>query len=278
MKKRLLFFLSLILSGIIALIVYGTLVEPRQIAVRHIPIHNEYFGKILSDRVVVHISDLHLNDIGQREKKVLALLRELNPDFIFLTGDYIKWNGNYEAAIEFFSLLNAKVGTWAVMGDYDYSNSRKSCLFCHDKGSGNFTKLHSVRFLRDRAEEITLPAGSLLIAGVEYKKDENFLKDGKLDGLNGQMPAIILSHSPLSFDLLDRNQELIVLAGDTHGGQVPLPSWLTELFGYEKNSRYNYGLYESGRKKMFVSLGVGTSHVPVRLFRQPEIVVYHFEK
>jgi uncharacterized protein len=91
-------------------------------------------------------------------------------------------------------------------------------------------------------------------------------------------PSIILSHSPLSFNLLDRNQNLFMVAGDTHGGQVPLPfpSWLLRLIDYEKSASYSQGYFKKGNAKMYVSRGIGTSHIPIRLFRKPEIVVLHF--
>jgi predicted MPP superfamily phosphohydrolase len=69
-----------------------------------------------------------------------------------------------------------------------------------------------------------------------------------------------------------------MLSGDTHGGQIPLPGWFFGIMGYDKNALYNQGLFERGSKKMFVSRGIGWSHMPIRLFRRPEVVVFHFEK
>jgi predicted MPP superfamily phosphohydrolase len=46
--------------------------------------------------------------------------------------------------------------------------------------------------------------------------------------------------------------------------------------GYTKNALYNEGVFEKGQKKMYVSRGIGTSHIPIRLFRQPEVVIFHF--
>ena len=67
-----------------------------------------------------------------------------------------------------------------------------------------------------------------------------------------------------------------MLAGDTHGGQFALPSWLWNIIGYKKNAAYSQGLFEEGNKRMFVTRGIGTSHIPIRLFRRPEVVVLHF--
>ncbi|MCL4493055.1 MAG: hypothetical protein M1510_14355 [Nitrospirae bacterium] len=99
---------------------------------------------------------------------------------------------------------------------------------------------------------------------------------GNAQGFDNAFPTIILSHSPLLFDRLDENRQAFVLAGDTHGGQVPLPSWLLKIAGYKKNALYSQGLFEKRDKKMFVSRGIGTSHIPIRLFRKPEIAVLHF--
>jgi len=48
----------------------------------------------------------------QREQKVLDILEKLQPDIIFLTGDYVAWDGDYEPALKFLSQLHAKIGVW----------------------------------------------------------------------------------------------------------------------------------------------------------------------
>jgi predicted MPP superfamily phosphohydrolase len=208
---------------------------------------------------------------------VLEILDELKPDIIFLTGDYVAWNGDYEPALKFLSKMHAKIGVWAVMGDYDYSNSRKSCLFCHEEGTGKPSGRHLVRFLRDNLEVLNLPEGSVGIAGTDIEKVNS--PDNLKVWANIKyeaIPTIILSHSPLAFDAMGDNQNLLMLAGDTHGGQIPIPALLFRLIGYKKNALYSQGLFEQRGNRMFVSRGIGTSHVPIRLFRQPEVVVLHF--
>jgi predicted MPP superfamily phosphohydrolase len=255
---------------------YGFLVEPRQVEVRHVYIQDAALAKVLKDIVVVQISDLHIKKIGRREEKVLQMVEEIKPDLIFLTGDDVKWAGDYDAALEFLSRLRAKTGIWSVMGDYDYSNSRKSCLFCHEKGTGKPTKKHQVKFLRNGFEEIKLEGASFWLGGVDSENNEGEEEGEKIRLLQGVAPAIMLSHNPLVFDWLHGEREMLVLAGDTHGGQVPLPGWVWKIFGYEKNAKYSHGLYQKEKMKMYVSKGVGTSHVPIRILRPPEIVVLHF--
>ncbi len=182
LKKKQFAFGGLILAALIfsSLFFYGIFIEPYQIEIRHLWIEDSQLGKILEDKIAVHISDLHMSKIGRREQKVLNILDELNPDFVFLTGDYIKWNGNYEMALEFLSKLKARIGVWAVLGDYDYSRSRKSCLFCHEPGSGKPTRQHSVRFLRNSIERVKLPEGYVQIGAIDEEGERPFFSKAKL--------------------------------------------------------------------------------------------------
>jgi predicted MPP superfamily phosphohydrolase len=263
--------------GILPLGFYGVWIEPYQIDVRHVWIEDSKLSSVLKEKTLVQISDLHMNKIGRRERKVLKILDGIKPDIIFVTGDYITWKGDYGAALDFLSRLKAEVGVWAVMGDYDYSYSRNSCIFCHDTETGKPTKQHSVRFLRNSLEQVNLTDGSIFIGGIDLEANPPFFSKERSLPLKGKKPAIILSHNPLAFDLLDKDEDVLIISGDTHGGQVPLPSWLWGILGYEKCARYSQGLFEEGRKKMFVSRGIGTSHLPIRIFRRPEVVVLHFK-
>jgi predicted MPP superfamily phosphohydrolase len=261
---------------ILILIIYGIWIEPDQIEIHHVSIHDKRLGRILEKITIVQISDLHMHKIGRREQKVLEILNEIKPDIVFLTGDYVPWDGDYEGALDFLSLLSARIGVWAVMGDYDYSRSRKSCVFCHEEGRRTRTRKNSVRFLKDSSELIRFPEGTLRIEGVDAEGGNMFNPRKVLVSLDEDIPSIILSHTPLNFDLISDNSDVLMLAGDTHGGQIPLPGWLFRVLGYKKNAYYNQGLFEKGQKKMFVSRGIGTSHLPIRLFTPPEVVIFHF--
>jgi uncharacterized protein len=268
------FFLFCLLLGVG---IYGAYIEPSRLEVRHIWINDHEMGQMLQKKVILQISDLHLRAFGTNETKLLKMIEALQPDLVFLTGDYVRWNGAYKGALDFLAKVKAKDGVWAVMGDYDYSNARKSCLFCHEPNTGRPIKQHGVKFLRNSPDKIDTPAGPMWIVGLDREADgESFVKKS-LSFLTGKTPAIILSHSPLNFDLIDDNQNVLMLAGDTHGGQVPLPSRLWSLLGYEKNARYEQGWFEKGRKRMYVTRGVGTSHFPIRFLRRPEITVFHFQ-
>ncbi len=237
-KLLIIFFISLFMC----VAFYGFFIEPEQIEVTHLWPDNPKLKNILKGKTAVLLTDFHMKKIGTMENKVLKLLKDINPDLIFLTGDYVKWNGDYEPALNFLSQLKAKTGVWAVMGDYDYSNSRKSCLFCHEHGLGKLDDRPPVKFLRNNKAEIFFSGKKLTIYGVDKEYED---EPPDIDGAE-----IILSHNPLFFNGIKNNNAVLVLSGDTHGGQILLPSWLWSILGYEKNAKYDCGLFRKGNKMM----------------------------
>ncbi len=276
-RKRLIYRIMYItIFLILSLILYGIWIEPNNVGTHDVWIQDRNLAQIFNGRVIVQLSDLHMGALGDREQKVLEILDKLRPDIIFLTGDYVNWDGDYEPALKFLSKLHAKIGVWSVMGDYDYSNSRKSCLFCHEDNTGKPSMRHSVRFLRDNMVVLNLPDGSVGIAGIDIEEAMPGNSKVWADIKRNNIPTIVLSHSPLAFDAMGDTLNLLMLAGDTHGGQIPLPAWVFRVLDYKKNAFYSQGLFERGQNKMFVSRGIGTSHIPIRLLRKPEVVVLHF--
>jgi uncharacterized protein len=266
--------------GLLVVVVFGILIEgfifePNEIIIHHQTIQDSELAKVLKDRVVIQLSDLHLQSIGRHEENLLKLLDQLAPDLLLLTGDLVRWKGNYEPAFQFLSRLKARIGIWAVMGDYDYSDSRRSCQFCHDPGTSRPASGHQVHFLRNNSIEISVEGKSLQITGIDRDLG-TFDQQDTPDNILIHGPALVLCHNPIAFDLVHPDQPIVLLAGDTHGGQIPLPSFLWHFIGYEKNARFNSGLFKAPLKQMYVSRGLGTSHLPFRLFCPPEVVVLHF--
>jgi hypothetical protein len=269
-------FFIVLFFGIITIWSY---IESSNIAIRHLYIQDRFFAGAYKGVSIAQISDLHVRQGDKSILRIFKILQNLNVDTIVLTGDYVQWNGDYESALNILAEFKADKGVYAVMGDHDYSNSRKSCLFCHEQGTGRPTRCHSVKFLRNSCDEIADGRDSTLICGVDGgQADEPLSPDvaKHLHRATKGRAAIILSHSPLIFDLIDDGQDVLILAGDTHGGQIPIPSWLWKLLGYKKNAQYEQGWFEEGKKKMYVNRGIGTSHFPIRFMRPPEITVFHF--
>ena len=271
--KIILIYLIMIL---IVVFLYSIILEPELVTITHLEIRNSTVASALANKVIVQISDLHIRSIGKRELKVIEIIEQLQPDLIFLTGDYVYWNVSYQPALEFLGKLHAKVGIWGVLGDYDYNNTRQSCLFCHEPGSGSKSKQNNIHFLRNSFEKISVGNQIIRIGGIDDYQLEGSKESIFKGQLSSPIPTLLLCHNPLRFDELQPYQEIVMLSGDTHGGQIPLPSLLWHWLGYEKNAKYNYGLFSRGNNQLFVSRGVGYSHLPIRFCRKPEVVLIKF--
>ena len=180
--------------------------ESFNIEVRHVHVKDPLFKGVYRDIAIAQISDLHIRRDDKHMVQILEILQGLELDAIVLTGDYVEWNGDYEVALHVLAQVKAKNGVYAVMGDYDYSNSRKSCLFCHEQGSGKPTKSHSVKFLRNSCDKVAIGKDTMMICGVDGRQANELVSPEVVKHLQDTTEgkaAIVLRHSPLIFDMFN---------------------------------------------------------------------------
>ena len=82
----------------------------------------------------------------------------------------------------------------------------------------------------------------------------------------------MLAHDPFWFAHVPGGPHL-TLAGHTHGGQVRFP-----LVGALRNAshapmRWSHGHVEEGGRHLYVSAGLGTSGIPLRIGVPPEYAI-----
>lgn len=85
------------------------------------------------------------------------------------------------------------------------------------------------------------------------------------------MLNVLLSHNPDVFPVAAEKGFDLTIAGHTHGGQITV-----EILGDAVNfarfyTPYVYGRYEQQEKFIYVSRGLGTVGMPVRVGAPPEV-------
>ena len=260
----------IILSG--SFLIYSGLIEPHWIQVTEIEISQEPFASFFKAHKTVFISDLHVSELGVREQKLLQAVAQIDPDIILIVGDSTPWGGGYERTFEFLSRLRAREGVWGVLGDSDYQNARKSCRFCHAFNPGE--KPLPVRFLQNQAVK---PYGdAVAIAGLDmFPLDQDERRQVRGDLVTD--PTVLLSQKQLRIEDLP-NQPVLVLSGDTHGGQAWMPEWLWRLIFAGAKGEVRYGIKREGEKTLVVSSGIGVNMLPFRFLARPEIVLFKWQK
>jgi predicted MPP superfamily phosphohydrolase len=253
--------ISIILAGIAAIAAYALFVEPYWIEVTHYEIQ----GQVAAPLKIAHLTDLHTHGIGRRERRMLEILAEEKPDLIVITGDSLGRLGargshasNYPECRDVYERLHAPLGVWFVRGNWENWETFH--------GERAFYQEAGVHFLLN-ASERARPDVSII--GI----DDPYTGTPKLDAALVNVPVgaytIALFHSPAYFDRIAGRVNLC-LAGHTHGGQVRLPFW-KPMWLPKGCGHYVEGWYGEQGSKMYVSRGLGTSVLPVRLLSRPEI-------
>lgn len=218
------------------------------------------------------VSDIHFGPMlsQARADDLVQKVNALQPDLILLGGDYGETTAT---AIEFFKNtepFKAKLGVLAAIGNHDLLGTPNEQL---------------------ALERLMQAKGIRLIINDEYRilGQRSVLRFCSTDDLRHGKPVlsvlkktirkqeaftVYFPHSP---DILPHVHECsrchfdLALCGHTHGGQVA-------VFGRSLHSSSKYGdRYRSGWKReegkdIFISNGVGTSLIPVRLGAVPQ---YH---
>lgn len=272
----------MIILGLTLIVLYGLFIEPCQTRLKIIKVRNKTLALTFKDMKIALISDLHIGaNWSASVKRSLKIIEEIKPDLILLTGDFLEWKRtqkSYDNAIKYLSHLNAPIGIYAVRGDADCFVSRNSCELCHKDGSIFPTENHQVTFLRNSQVFLEYRGNKFAIVGISM--DSKHVPDFNIpNNMVNDIPYIILSHTSLVYYDIDAKNNVLVLSGDTHGGQVYLPRFLWKIIKMKPDPAHMYGLYLDKNKALYVTSGIGTSpSLPVRLGVPPEVVLFKFEE
>ncbi len=258
------------------LLLWGAFFEPFRLGVSEI--------LVLSDRLpigtpairILHISDLHVERLTNREERVVYLSRELKPDMIVMTGDYLNlsYNRDPETLAQTKQLLrkfSAPYGVYATLGSPS-ADYRKNVVPLFD-GS-------SIKLLRQEWEVVDLGRGrKVVVLGLDCTHllplDATHLAELMQDA-PADLPQMLLYHSPELMPEVAGFGVDLYLCGHTHGGQVRLPILGPLLTSSQLGRRFVMGLYKIGRTHLYVSRGVGLEGLSaprVRLFCPPEMTL-----
>ena len=224
----------------------------------------------LKGRRIAVISDLHAGAPyidAEKLDRVVAMTNAARPDLILLTGDYTGDEGwfsgsmPYEEVARHLARLEAPMGVFAVLGNHEAESRDLAQRSLEQEG---------ILVLENFQIVIGTTRGSLLLAGIGDRETGVDNAARALGRIPAGMKALCFTHSPDIFPELPRTCALTI-AGHTHGGQVALPLVGRPIVPSRFGQRYARGLVQEGGKTLFVSSGIGTTHLPVRLGVTPEI-------
>jgi predicted MPP superfamily phosphohydrolase len=264
--------------GLWCMALYACWIEPMQLGISRVNIRTSRLKGCPPLRIL-QISDLHVERITGRERRLLEAVAELQPDLIAITGDFvnISYTDDPEALEQTKDLLDqlrASGGVFIIRG----SPSVDPPGLVAQLATGL-----DVTWLRDEVASIDWHGSCLHIAGVEcsYDLDDDEMRLRRvLDGRAGECFTVLLYHTP---DLMPAAAQIgvdLYLAGHTHGGQLRLPGYGALVTASNFGKRYEMGRYKQDKTTLYVNRGVGLEGKGApraRFLCPPEIALFTLE-
>lgn len=222
---------------------------------------------------IVHLTDLHASNAARawRTRAVVERVNALNADLVCLTGDYADGHpGKCRDFLKPLADLRAKDGVYAVTGNHEW--------FAWQQGWRMLIPKLGIPLL---ANACVFPRKSLALAGVDDFRVQD-PKSGRLLGdypdvgrafaaaTNGEF-RVLLQHQPRAAHAnLSGHGVNLQLSGHTHGGIMPVLSWLVSY----SNGGFVRGLYRFGEATLYVNPGCGQwPGFPMRFLVPSEIAL-----
>ena len=237
---------------------------------------------------IILLTDLHGNSFGKDNCRLLAKIKDINPDIICLAGDFIDEDNTAEENTKYIKLLNNLTEISPVyysFGNHDlnYFNKNGYSLLEEMQATGCIV-------LEEEYVDIELNYKKIRLGGIfdyafnqQYVSREEWMIDSTFMFLeeftDTDRIKILMCHRPESFIYENASFWDIeyVLCGHTHGGVWRLP-FLGGLIAPEQGlfPEYDKGEFDLNNIKMIISSGLsGYKKIP-RLFNSPEITVIEF--
>jgi predicted MPP superfamily phosphohydrolase len=276
---------------------YGFASERFNYRVRRVEVSIPDLPVGLEDFQIVQLSDIHSGDYMPLEevRRAVNLANDLGAHIAFVTGDFISSERDpLEGCIAELSRLKAPLGIWGCNGNHEiYAKAE-------DRAEALFHQ-HGMTLLRHQNREIEFNGAKFNLIGVDYQRDHMVEgpKPPMLEGVENlvrrDIPNILLSHNPNSFN---RAAELgidLSLAGHTHGGQVtveildkrytparfitPFTAGMYHLpIAMSSNPAASNQVGEPKRSTLYVNRGLGTFALPARIGVDPEITLLRLRR
>jgi predicted MPP superfamily phosphohydrolase len=207
------------------------------------------------------VTDVHRSRWVSHEDVARAVqaIADERPDLIVLGGDYVTWGDRQFVgpSADALGQLSAPHGVFAILGNHDDDHDMAAAL----------ARKH-IQVLKDARTRLTMRGEPIDLVGIRFwTKRQGDIADLVRDSA----PAtILLAHDPRRITEAAALDVPLVLAGHTHGGQVVLPG-----IGAIAARKFPVaeGILRRDRTTMFVSRGLGTIYVPVRINCPPEVAV-----
>lgn len=224
---------------------------------------------------ILQISDF--NNKKELSKELIKNTKNINPDIVVITGDYINSDRSTEYNVDYsyFEEISKQYPIYFVTGEQEQDS------IYYDKVK-RMLKDIGVYVLENETIELTNGSDKISLMGIN---DSSFFFEnlGAFDETIRKNKTneftILLSHRPELIDIYTQNKIDLVITGHALGGQFNIPfvgPFYSSNQGFYPD--YTSGFYKQEDTSIYVSRGIGNTFIPIRLFNRPEINVITLKK
>jgi uncharacterized protein len=240
---------------------HGYLYERHHLGLTRETLHVSGLPEALAGLRIGFLTDFHRSETVSHDliDRAVRMVMAEAPEMIVLGGDYVTWGDRrfVGPVADALAPLAAPNGVFAILGNHDDDRDMPAALTA--KG---------FVVLRDARTRLTVRGETLDLAGIRYwtRKASDIAHV-----LRGAAPNVfLLAHTPMRLAEAAALTVPLVLSGHTHGGQIVLPG-VGAIAAREFPVIAGVGHREG--TTIFVSRGVGTVYIPVRLNCPPEVAI-----
>jgi uncharacterized protein len=192
---------------------------------------------------------------------------ELKPDLVVLGGDFVSHaKSDLHDLQRVLARYTAADGAMAVLGNHDHWVGADA-VAAVIRGAG-------AEIMHNRHRLIRRGAAALALGGVDDFTHGAVRPRDALRDVPPDVPRVLISHNPDLIEYLPADLRVdLMLSGHTHNGQVHWPIIGPLTVPSQFGRRYMHGLHRVGERWIYVSAGVGSSAMPLRLGNPPELPV-----
>jgi hypothetical protein len=247
----------------------GAFIARRRIEAREVEIRLDGLPPDLDGLRLAQLTDIHLSPFLSVKElaRAVGMANEWRPHLALVTGDLITDRGDpLDECLRELARLRASDGIFGCLGNHEGYARAES--YCAREGY----RL-GIRFLRSETRYMRFGNAGLNVAGVDYQSMGGPYLAGLEDLVRKDRINVLLSHNPDLFPVAVRQGYRLVIAGHTHGGQLAFEGLGTSFSFPHLFTPYVRGLYREKDSAVYVSRGIGTVGIPVRLGADPEVTL-----
>lgn len=236
------------------------LVERHQLGVTRARLPVERLPAPFRDFRIALLTDLHRSALNSADliDQSVSLALAAKPDLIVLGGDFItSFDTRFaEPVAEVLGRLRAPAGVIAVLGNHDDERAVPAALASR-----------GISVLQEERLRLEMRGDALDFIGIRFWT-RGVARLGAL--IDRDATPVLVAHDPRRFEEARQLSLPLVLSGHTHGGQIVVPP-IGPI--NEGNFPILEGTLRRDGTTLFVSRGVGTIYLPLRVNCPPEVAI-----